>query len=292
MKKTRLFFGILVVALIGLVFTACEDDEKAGPSITFAGGNYIDSDATVAPGATIAFSWTAQKGDANLATITIDRDGVALTGWNALDIPNNVNDIYIDEAEFTAPLNEGSYVYTITVTDNNDLSAIQSFTITVEGAGDPVSEFTAVLLGAQSNNSAGSTASLTTGVVYSISGGEAASNSDEVDIVYYYGTRLAALYSPSQSDIQAVSTYNITSWTNKNDTKLGVSSLSASEFDDVTHVPDLESAGTPTLDVVPELEVNDVIVFETDSGKKGVFKVTAVVPDNNGSITIDIKVEP
>ena len=112
-----------------------------------------------------------------------------------------------------------------------------------------------------------------------------------VDIVYYFGSRLAALYSPSQSDIQAVSAYNITSWSTINDTKLGVSSLSASEFDDVTYDTDLEDAGTPTLDVVPELSENDVIVFETDSGKKGVFKVTDLSTGSTGYIKISVKVE-
>jgi hypothetical protein len=294
MKKNNLFLGILLVTLIGLVFTACTEDEKAGPTITFAGGNYIDADATVAPGAAIAFSWTAQKGDGNLATITIDRDGVALTGWDELDIDNSVNDIYIDEAQFTAPLNEGSYVYTITVTDKNDLSVSEQFTITVEGGGDPIDEFSAILMGAQSNTTLGSYLDVSEGASGVMKQAAASSSQGSIDIVYYYGsTNTATLTAPDDETVGggAGNLSLCEGWTTKNATRFASSTLSASEFDDVED--DAPIAGLTGLSAskMTALSVGDVIAFETVDGKKGLIKVAALEATSSGTITIDVKIQ-
>ena len=293
MKKSKLFIGVLFVALLGLVFTACEDEDKLGPSITFAGGNYVDEDVTVAPGATIAFSWTAQKGDANMKTITIDRDGVALQGWDELDIPSSVNDTYIDEAEFTVPLNEGAYVYKITITDNNGESTSVSFTITVEGSasGDPIDEFTAVLMGAQ-GSSTGSYLDASAGTV--MTQATASSSQASVDIVYYYGSaNLATLTAPDDATVGG-GAGNLTlceNWTTKNATRFGTSAVTASEFDDIENDAVISTITGLSASKMTDLAVDDVIAFETTDGKLGLIKVSAISTGSDGTITIDVKIQ-
>lgn len=133
MKKVHVIFGLLIVAMLTM-FMDCADEDKTGPRLNLYGGNYIDSDVTVPQGATLKFSWTAEKGDGNLKYITITRDDIPLTGWNEVDIPNSENDVYSDTASLVAPLNAGSYVYAVTVTDNNDLAASRSVVVTVAEA--------------------------------------------------------------------------------------------------------------------------------------------------------------
>ena len=102
MKKVHVIIGLLFFAMLAL-FVECTEEEASGPTLSLFGGEFIDADATVAPGAVLAFSWNAQKGDAKLESVTITRDQVALSGWNEKEIPNSENDNYTDTALMEAP---------------------------------------------------------------------------------------------------------------------------------------------------------------------------------------------
>jgi hypothetical protein len=291
MKKLHLILGLGAISM-AMLFTACSEDEThLAPSFTIDQTSPIVLDVGVTQ-TTITGSISAEAGleqvtvfkitelsETQIATITDFETGQITT---ADDLNYTINMTVTDLTE--------NATIKFTALDKDDQESSQSIEIEVT-EGVSLNEFTTVLMGAQSNADHGSTASLTTGTVYSISGGEASDNSASVDIVYYYGSRLAALYSPSQSDIQGVTLYNITSWGTINETSLGMSDLSASEFDEVTYVSDLDNAGTPSLDVIPELAIDNVVVFETASGKKGVFKVTDLNAGNDGTIEIQVKVE-
>jgi hypothetical protein len=288
MRKINLVLGLGVAALV-LFFSSCgETSEYPAPTISISSDNPVvleaGEDSTTITGTIVA--------EAGLDNVTV----IKMTGLSEQQIGSYSS---FESGPFTTTDDE-NYSISLTITDIEEDITIKieardkedqyaSQSVEIEAAS--IGEFSVVLMGAQNNADHGSTASLTTGEVFPISGGVAATNSALVDIVYYYGSRLAALYSPSQADIQGVSLYNIPGWGTINETMLGESSLSASAFDDVSSVSDIEGAGTPTLDVVPELSVDDVIVFETDSGKKGVFKVTELNTGDSGTITISVKVE-
>lgn len=292
MKKLNFFLGIGVAAL-ALFFNSCSDTTHPAPTITF------DNDSIVlAAGDSSATLTGTINAEAGLDQVTVYK----VTSSSETQVGSTYSSFKSGDITTTDDIN---YNFRITVSDITENMSIKISTIDKDkqtasksikvyvtpASGNQINEFTAVMMGAQSNTSAGSTASLTTGKVYTISGGNAKSNSASVDIVYYYGSKNAALYSPSQSDIQNVTAYGITSWSTINNTKLSMSSISSSTFDAITDDSGISSAGTPSSDVVPDLAVNDVVVFQTASGKMGVFKVTNVQTGSTGSITIDVKVQ-
>ncbi len=293
MKKAHVIIGLLFFAMFTM-FIECGDEEAVGPSLSLYGGDFIDSPETVAPGAVLAFAWHAQSGDAKLESMTITREGVALAGWNAKDIPNSQNENYTDTAYLEAPLNEGQYNYELTVTDKDGLTASQSAIITVDAslAGGPIDTYTAVLMGAQSNLDLGSFLDAETGLVYLI--GPATSNQSLIDVVYYYGSQnLATLTAPDDATVGggAGNLSLCQSWTTKNGTRFGTASVSAAEFDDISNDIEISAQTGISNSKMTQLAVGNVLSFITVSGKKGLIKVSAITTGSTGTITIDVKIQ-
>ena len=292
MKKTHVIIGLLFFAMFTM-FMEC-GDEAVGPSLSLYGGEFVDSDETVAPGAVISFAWHATKGDAKLESMTITRESHAIAGWDEKEIPNNQNDSYTDTAYLEAPLNDGSYAYELIVTDKDDMSASQSVVITVDAsmAGGPIDTYTAILMGAQSNVDIGSFLDAETGEVYLI--GPATNNQSIIDVVYYYGSQnLATLTAPDDATVGggAGNLSLCESWTTKNGTRFGTASLTATEFDDVSNdILILAETGISNSKMT-QLAVGNVLSFVTVNGKKGLIKVSAITTGTAGSITLDVKVQ-
>ena len=293
MKKVHVIFGLLIVAVLTM-FMECGDEEAAGPTISLYGGRYIDSDETVPPGATLRFSWTAEKGDANLDVITIDRDDAPLTGWIDKEIPSNKNDIYTDSASFSAPLTEGSYTYGITVTDKDDLTASRSVVITVDAsaAGNPINSYDAILMGGLSNASYGSFLDAEEGDVYMLAA--ATSNPVIIDIVYYYGSQNNATFcAPSDPTVNGgAGNFDVcANWTTKNSTMFGTTTITPGVFDDIDNDSEIITLSGLSNTKMTNLVVGSVIAFETVNEKKGLVKVTALESSNSGTISIQVKVQ-
>ncbi len=293
MKKAHVIIGLLFFAMLTL-FIGCTEENAVGPSLSIFGGEFIDADATVAPGAVLAFSWHAEKGDAKLESMTITRDGVALALWNAKEIPNSENENYTDTALLEAPLNEGAYTYELIVTDKDAMTASKSVIITVEAqaTGGPIITYTAVLMGAQSNAGIGSFLDAETGTVYLI--GPATSNQALIDVVYYYGSQnLATLTAPDDPTVGGGSG-NLAlceSWTIKNATRFGTTSVTSTEFDNITDDIQILAQTGISNSKKTQLAVGNVLSFMTVGGKKGLIKVSAITTGSTGTITIDVKIQ-
>ena len=291
MKKLSLLTVFILFAFIGF-FSGCEDiTEDTAPTLEFFGGNYIDEDVTVVPGGVLAFSWLATKGSSNLASFLIERDGVTLTGYPDEDIPN---DNYQGTVELEAPLTKAAYVYKFTVTDNNDLSASESFTITVSGG--PIKTWTTTLGSHQSNT--GSSFASITGEVFQMT--EAKANSTLIDFMYYYGaSNLATIAAPDDADAATVftGTAALSTWTTKNSTRFKTTSLTAANFDAITDDSDIVANATGAADTDEnQLAVGNVIAFMTDPGKAGgskmgLIKITTINTGAGGSMVIAVKVQ-
>jgi len=289
MKKISLLLTIVLIGFIG-VFTSCDEAaDLLNPKLEFFGtGDYIDEDVTVEPGAAISFSWLATKGTNNLKTFSISRDGVTLADYPDDDIENNN---YTDQVTLYAPLNEGAYVYTFTVTDGKDKTASVSFTITVEASGGPINSWTATLGSHQSTT--GSSFASTTGTVYGIA--DAKTNSSLIDFMYFYGaTNYATLAAPDDADVSSVfaSADGPANWTTRNSTKFAETSVTAAEFDAIeTDLVVVEEATGASATKVNELAVGDVVAFVTAAGKMGLVKVVSVTSGATGSIDIAVVVQ-
>jgi hypothetical protein len=272
----------------------CGDDEALGPALQLYGGDFIDSDVTVAPGAILKFSWHATKGDAKLESMTITRDNIALANWNEKEIPNSANESYSDTAVLEAPLNEGSYTHALIVTDKDGLTATQSVVITVDPAlgGDPISHYSAVLMGGLQNTEYGSFLDAEEGEVHLI--GSANSNQSLIDMVYYYGSQNnATLCAPNDPTVNGGSgNFDVCeNWTQKNATTFGSTTISASDFDDIVNDTEISEISGLSATKMTALVVGNVIAFETQGNKKGLVKVTALENSNSGTITIEVKIQ-
>ncbi len=293
MKKLTLLFAAFVIMFGGL-FTGCEDAAEAeGPTLSFFAGNqqeFITSDVTVDPGAVLRFSWLAVKGDKNLTSMEVTRDGAYLAGYPDEVIPN---DNYRDTLITEAPINNGYYLYAFEVFDRNENSAVKEFTITVSVEAADEHQAT---LGAQNNAQSGSSFASSNGQVYKLA--DAAANSDVIDFVYFYGaTNAATLSAPDNltdlNEVFGTGGNAPANWSTNNDTRFATTTKSASAFDDIEASSELIPASEPSDNKANQLAADDVIAFKTAGGKYGLIKVVSIDgASNTGSITIVVKVQP
>ena len=285
MKKLNLLIAMMAIATIGFMSTSCEDDDAVGPSITLTADG-ITADKTVAPGATFTVAWIANKGDANLAEFTIMRDDQDLSGYPLTDI---ANDNYQGSDELTAPSNVGTYVYTLKVTDKDDLSDEVSLTITVEQTAGSISTYN-VTLGAQGVSTPG-TVDLETGTRYALAGDEAKNNAAVVDLLCYYGTQnKATLAAPDDESVDGTGSNSFdwtSTWPSRNATKIGLSTL---DFDAQTDDANISGISVSALRVTG-LVAGNVLAFETVGGKKGLIKIVSAPSSSSGEMSITIKVQ-
>jgi hypothetical protein len=290
MKKLNYFLSF--IALSGLLFTSCEDENALGPSLEITSGTTVEAAAN----STITITWRANAGDANLKSFTIKEGNVPIVDedfvdWNEYNIPTSDNEAFVGSAR-VAIGSEGTS-FTLTVTDNDGLTETETVTVTIGGTAGGINEFTAVLMGAQTS-ATGSTLDADAGIVYSITGGAAASHAAAIDILYYYGnTNAATIAAPNDPTVNGTSgDFTWTqSWTVQNPTKLGISALTLSQFNDITDDSYLSTISGLTETKLINLNIGNVIEFITASGKKGALKVTALANGPTGSITIDVKIQ-
>ncbi|MCP4521462.1 MAG: hypothetical protein GY827_07190 [Cytophagales bacterium] len=192
MKKFSYLF-LSLFAFMALTLSSCTetDVEPVGPKINFLTDNgatdLVSSDATVEPGSSFKVQLNGTKGDEDLTTLTIKKDGVTISfdlidtiyneiNKDVLDVTNGQYELDGDEQDgftFTITLStlaadEGkSTPYTFVLADKDGLTAEVSLTITNEFPSTAsVVEAKNKVLGAQSA-SAGSYYSVADATVYS-----------------------------------------------------------------------------------------------------------------------------
>ena len=158
MLRIKLFIFSLLCA--GLFFTSCEEDPTGpgtgGGSVNAPFADLLDefggtfTGGTFTPGATFRVTVDATSNVAQLSAIAVARDGFNL----GVDEFDNIDLADADEQnpqllfgtdkdfvnytfELTAPDTEGSYLFEFTVTDDDQLQTVSSFTIDVEGVPTP-----------------------------------------------------------------------------------------------------------------------------------------------------------
>jgi hypothetical protein len=302
MKKQSLIL-VLSVMILAVFVNSCEDPaDPIGPTLQFFGGEFIDADVTVEPGAMLAFSLLGTKGDANLASLDIQIDGLHPTGYPMTDIDK---DSYKDTIYLEADEDENAYVYLFILSDKDGLADSASFTITVEKTFDPIDTWEDLVLQVASSggNNENACASID-GSVFSYNDGTADEELQaKADFVYYYlggnasdaGTDGRAIIS-APSAVSSIINGGFADWTTKNVTEFYEITLSGDDFDAMTDDEMILEyvTGDPIAgNSVEGLETGDVVGFMTSTGKKGAFKVTELLPGWGVSqtITIDIKVQ-
>jgi len=291
MKKLQLLFIGLAIFAIG-TFTSCEDDDTTplAPSIEFiAGEDYLTGDQTVNDTTSYSFKWNVTKGTADLEEFTVRLDNIDLTGFPKTDIDKELYQAEVTEG----PKEEGVYEYTFIATDKDGMTATETITVTVEPTAGAIVSYTDKILGSYEANEGSSFASID-GTIYNSA--DAATNSEKVDFVYYYGqTNLAVLGAPNDTEVQTVYP-GVANWTTQNATVFGTTTLNADGFDAIEDDAEIVDAAADLAETkATELAVGDVIAFETaetsaNASKKGLIRVVAI-NGTLGTSTIEIEVK-
>jgi hypothetical protein len=290
MKKLS-FAVIALTVFFAAFFSGCDEETTpVGPNIQLFGGVYIDEDVTVEPGQEISFSWMGTKGDANLSSFTIQVNNLSVPGFPVTDIPN---DNYMDSVSLEAQANEGAYEYLFILTDNDNLADSISLTITVEEVFDPITTHSNLTLQVASSNgnNTNNCASIDGSVFSYVQGTGDANLQAKADFVYYYTTK-AIIAAPNA--VASIINDGYSAWTTKNATKFYTVGVTAAEFDamedDELIIANVTGTSASTAE---DLAVDDVVGFETSTGKLGLFKVTELDPGYSLDkyIKISIKVQ-
>ncbi len=280
--------------IAGTVFvTSCSKDETTGPSLTLKGGTgYVSTDQTIAAGETITVGAIAEAGDANLNRFkfTSTFDNVPAT---IIDTTINTSSFNMDfELTFSAA-SVGNNRLLLEVWDKDGNKAEKAFTITVETGAVAVNKYSNIELGSH-NDAVGSFYNSAENLIYTIS--SAKDNQAKVDFIYYYGDEHGnTIASPFDPIVNTITTFGLSTWTTKNDTKFHKNTITAEQFDaivDEYDFPEFTTESPAPTQFVDQLVVGDVLYFKTVAGKLGFIKVVSVTTPNRGDrATFDIIVQ-
>jgi hypothetical protein len=293
MKKLQIVLGLGIISAMFL-FNACEEETtNSYPVISYDDASPV----TLEPGED-SYSVTGDiVAEAGLESVTVTK--TTATGGTVpvatIDDFESGEVTQVDDStyNFRFELSDITEETTLEITavDKDAQEASKSIVIQVT-AGNPISSFTAVLMGGQGNNSVGSFLDADGGDVYLQAAAE--SNAALIDVVYYYGSsNLATLTAPDDATVNggAGNLSLCADFTVKNDTRFGTSSISATAFDAIENDAEISAITGLSASKMTDLAVNDVIEFITAEGKKGLIKVANMTTGSDGTITIDVKIQ-
>jgi len=300
MKKIK-FFALMLLAGATL-FTSCNKDEETGPAPTLSFSNYpsgtyeIDFETLGVTTFDLSFvvSVTAEE---EISTFTAKKK-VGSTTTNITPAPAD----FAGKTSYTYNylgtfLENDTYPVTLTftVTDKADQTTDKVFTVTKKTAatGTPFGAFssnTNIILGGSAHATLGSFYASSTNAIYLQA--TAKTNCTLVDFAYFYGSaNQATIVAPSDADAATMftGTTGVSSWSTRNATKFV--KLTSFDFTALSATTDIASVTFSTDTKANLLVVGDVVAFKTVANKIGFAKVIACTNADNGTITLDVKVQ-
>jgi hypothetical protein len=289
MKKLSLL-SLAMLLMAGLMFSGCskddDDDPDMGPSIILkTGEGYTFEDFEVEEGSTVKFGVIAQKStthDNNLTRFNINYNELTLV--DSTFNSSSFNGDY--EIQFVG-VGDAQLVFTVTA--EGGMTAKTELNVTVIDAGVEVRKTTGIELGSF-NDALGSFYNTVDDEVYTVS--EAFQNQEKVDFLFFKGAlNINTIAAPDDEAAATIETFLLDQWTTKNQTRFNHTDMDAEAFDAIEedHVfPDFNE--DEALTRINELEIDQVVLFRTDAGKHGYFKVVDMYTRGD-LITIDVIIE-
>jgi hypothetical protein len=296
MKKLSLLFAILLVAS-ATFFTSCSKDTTTTPPTIMlnAGTGYTATDVSVPVNTALKIGVIANSTTGKLTNLKVSQTISGVTtniSDNTFATPTATHN---EDFEMTASPVAGVVTLTFRITADDGEYAEASLTITTTSA--PINTYTAVLLGGQENPNLGSFYSTIDNAVMKLAA--ARSNSQTVDMVYYYGTtNHASIVAVSDNQLQGVPSFvECASWPTQNETKFKLTTgVDWSTITDESGI--LANATDLTVTHINQLAVGDIVSFQTattssNPSKKGMYKVMEVNGTGGAdrSITIEVKIQ-
>lgn len=297
MKRVMYLFLTVLFAGMAVMMSCSKSSDSTtttGPAIhLLAGTGLVSGDVTVKSGAALSFGISATAGSGKLNHFLVQRTYKGKT--------NVAYDSTFSATTYNITLNgfaegsSGSEIWVFTIFDGNNNSA--NVTLTVTTTADitygVITAYTNTILGSWNNSNIGSSFASSTGAVYKLI--DAKPNAALIDWLYYYGvTNLATIAAPNDADAATVfiGANGLNTWSHRN----------ATTFKKVTDPIDwniivndslilIETQTGVTATDITSVQVNDVLAFITEAGKKGLLKVNAITAGDAGTITYDVKVQ-
>lgn len=290
MKKLQLLALSLSVFSLGFLSSCSEETtDPLGPTIDWV--NSTNLEQTITEGESVTFEFYVKEGDSKIERVEayLKTAGVNAHFYDSNDsssVPSDGEKMTLTKA-FADKTGSPFTVY-FTVTDKDGLSITDEVKVIVNAAATPLTDQGSQELGSHDNATLGSYYSVTEDETYtqSVAGADATSQS-KVDIIFYYGaTNEATLAAPNDETVGSTGVNLTTGWTTKNATKFSTTTVDFATATDAT----IEGLSA-TASKVTNLEVNDVVYFETVAEEKGLIKITAITVGADGSATISVKVK-
>ncbi len=292
MKK---IFSILSIALIAatLLFTGCsKDEDPVPPTITFkTDAGYVSANTSANYGDTLYFGITAKSnGTDNLVKFQLFANGVQL-----LDSTVNTTTFTLDM--FTVKTILDKEVWKFVTTDIAGNSKSDSITIT--GNFGEINTYSSIKFGAQNNTTEKGFLSLSNSTSTSYTQDEAFGHQADIDMFCFFentatSVNMMTLAAPG-SNIKEIFTGATAPefYATKNVTFFTKTTLTAAQFDAVQNDAVIRASFDPNnkFKKAKLLTVGDVYAFKLQSGKYGLYKVTAVEGTEDGTLQIAVKIQ-
>ncbi len=290
MKKLSYLLGLFLVA--GILFSSCSKDEDEPqdltPSISFKGdAGYTSSDVTISAGGTILVGVVALPNSTS---------GKSLTNFKLILTSNNTPQTLVDSS-FSASSFDANYNISFStagetrlsakITDKDGQSKEIAFNITVNAVTPTVSTKLDIQMGSVNDTEYGSFYSTSTHTLYKKP--DATNNQGAIDFVFFKGANTFNTIAATSTDhVKSVFDLTGAGWTTFNETKIEMTTVSTATFDAIGVIYAFPELTGSTYEV-NELEVGNVLLFETVNGKRGYIKINDF--DQKGDrMNIDVKV--
>lgn len=297
--KTLFVLFLLGAAAFGYSCSSKTDSTTTtpqNPSLTVS----PSTDQTAKPGDMIAFAIVGASNSTSNSGLTKIHASVATangsnvgTAWDSTlaKKPTNLGVNYT----FSVPAGatDGTvYTITFTLTDDKNNTATSTRNINVKIA-TTLSSYSAVMILVPSTDKMSKTFySSSDNTLYSRTDADnSSSTQSKIDFAYYYGvSNHASITSPygMPTVIQ-----NLAGWSVKNNTMLGLTTLTSANFDAADNAAVVSANSSATMSTVTTLIAGDVLAFKTVAGKMGLIRVSDIKGTYNDGdyMKIDVKVQ-
>jgi hypothetical protein len=293
-QLTKNLIGILILLLVAV---ACKKDEENElmPRITvYDDSGFVSADTNMKAGDEIKLKIGMQGGDYNITNFVIEV------------LSNGTEKVYFDTGMNTSSITwYGSFLkssaptekWTLTATDRNGNSVKAGFTISLDTASNyqDIVCYSSLMLGAQNNQEYGSCFNLLDlGTYFPDEVAEDVILQEGVQMLYYYyGDDKNIIASPGANIEDGVFAVNPADWTIVNTSRYIKTGITVDEFNQASNdsiiLANYDEAEAKRK--AKKLQADDIYTFRTQTGKLGMFHVTEVVGAEEGTISINIKIQ-
>ncbi len=292
MKK---LFVLLSITLISASFflTGCsKDEDPIPPTITFKkDAGYVSASTSANYGDTLNFGITATaNGTDNLVKFQVFANGLKL-----LDSTVNTQSFTFDFYTVKSILDKEVWKFVTTDIAGNS----KSDSITITGKFGEINTYSSIKFGAQNNTAEKGFLSFSNSASTSYTQDEAFGHQADIDMFCFYentasSVNLMTLAAPG-SNIKGIFTGATAPefYDTKNVTFFTKTTLSSAQFDAVQNDAVIRASFDPDnkFKKAKLLTVGDVYAFKLQSGKYGLYKVTAIEGTEDGTLQIAVKIQ-